>query len=583
MSVNIKGLMGMKLIWGATVGTALIFIFVGILFWGGFNWAMEMTNTEEFCIGCHEMKDNVYEEYKSTVHYSNRSGVRATCPDCHVPKEWTYKIMRKIQASNELWHKMLGTIDTREKFQEKRLELAKNEWARMKKTDSRECRNCHNFEYMSSPLQKPRARKQHTNAMQRGQTCIDCHKGIAHHDVRELLSEEELDALEAPNPERAKPEGHLREAMNDYQRAMEEKEKNGGSKAQKCPAPNPSAAPLTEPCENPSGEGSADAGASAGGFGLDWSAAPERTITLMYPGNASMEWILGKRHGGKNAFKSGDRCVDCHDEEMDVVGENVVTGANKYLEKKEGIPGKRGSIPVSVQALYDDADLYLKFQWPDAEHVAMADIEGGKMDPENAMKLAFMLSSDDVEYAAQSGCWGTCHHDARSMPDTPEAGALSDISAQLNVDNGVTKYIKESRSKINTKTRGGKKLGGWDKLLDEEEIKTAMNDGLIMDLVRYKSGSKTVEDGFILAERVMEGGQGAEVNAVLSGGYWTVEVKRKLQSDQLGDVSLATDQLYNFGFAIHDDYTNARFHHVSLGYKIGFDNADAEVNAVRVK
>ncbi|HRE18510.1 MAG TPA: NapC/NirT family cytochrome c, partial [Rhodocyclaceae bacterium] len=65
--------------------TTLGVIFVlGILFWGGFNTAMEWTNREEFCISCHEMKDNVYQEYRNTIHYSNRSGVRATCPDCHV-------------------------------------------------------------------------------------------------------------------------------------------------------------------------------------------------------------------------------------------------------------------------------------------------------------------------------------------------------------------------------------------------------------------------------------------------------------------------------------------------------------------
>ena len=57
----------------------------GIIFWGGFNTALEMTNREEFCISCHEMKDNVYAEYKNTIHYQNRTGVRATCPDCHVP------------------------------------------------------------------------------------------------------------------------------------------------------------------------------------------------------------------------------------------------------------------------------------------------------------------------------------------------------------------------------------------------------------------------------------------------------------------------------------------------------------------
>ncbi|MCK4675680.1 MAG: NapC/NirT family cytochrome c [Gammaproteobacteria bacterium] len=172
-----------------TLGTLLIVGFVsGIIFWGGFNTAMEMTNNEEFCISCHEMEDNVYQEYKQTIHYSNRTGVRATCPDCHVPKEWNHKIVRKIQASNELLHKALGTIDTREKFESKRLELAKHVWKAMEDTDSRECRNCHNFEFMDFGEQGRRAVKAHAEGLDAGKTCIDCHKGIAHelpdmHDV----------------------------------------------------------------------------------------------------------------------------------------------------------------------------------------------------------------------------------------------------------------------------------------------------------------------------------------------------------------------------------------------------------------
>ena len=152
----------------------------GILFWGAFNTAMEWTNREEFCITCHEMYDNVYVEYRNTVHYQNRTGVRATCPDCHVPKEWTHKMIRKVQASKELWHKILGSIDTPEKYNAKRAELASREWARMKRTDSRECRNCHNFEFMDFAEQNSRSGNHHQVGLSAGMTCIDCHKGVAH-------------------------------------------------------------------------------------------------------------------------------------------------------------------------------------------------------------------------------------------------------------------------------------------------------------------------------------------------------------------------------------------------------------------
>lgn len=153
----------------------------GVIFWGAFNTALEVTNTEAFCTSCHEMRDNVYEELSHTIHFSNRSGVRASCPDCHVPHDWTDKIARKMQASKEVWGKIFGTINTRQKFLEHRLELAQHEWARLKANDSLECRNCHSSVAMDFSRQAPRAAEMHSTYLVTGEaTCIDCHKGIAH-------------------------------------------------------------------------------------------------------------------------------------------------------------------------------------------------------------------------------------------------------------------------------------------------------------------------------------------------------------------------------------------------------------------
>jgi len=159
--------------------------FGGIIFWGGFNTGMEATNQLSFCIGCHEMRDNVYKEYQETIHYSNRTGVRAICSDCHVPHAWTPKIIRKIQASKEIWGKLTGYVDTPEKFEAHRMELATHEWERMKAANSQECRNCHSFDAMSSDKQKQSVYSKHMKAKADGQTCIDCHKGIAHHLPKE--------------------------------------------------------------------------------------------------------------------------------------------------------------------------------------------------------------------------------------------------------------------------------------------------------------------------------------------------------------------------------------------------------------
>ncbi len=153
----------------------------GIVFWGGFNTALELTNTEGFCISCHEMRDNVYAELQTTVHYANASGVRASCPDCHVPHAWTDKVARKVQATKELWGTIFGVIDTPEEFEAHRLAMATREWSRLKANNSLECRNCHSSESMDISLQSARAAEAHETFLLTGEkTCVDCHKGIAH-------------------------------------------------------------------------------------------------------------------------------------------------------------------------------------------------------------------------------------------------------------------------------------------------------------------------------------------------------------------------------------------------------------------
>jgi cytochrome c-type protein NapC len=161
-------------------GTALLVLVVSGLLLAGGAAGLAWTNTEKFCIGCHEMRDNVYAEYKGTVHDANRTGVRAVCSDCHVPREPVPMLKRKVAATFELWGHLVGKIDTKEKFEKHRLELAQRVWTTMKNNDSHECRNCHNMGSMKVSAQKPWALPLHQGAMKQGQTCIDCHKGIAH-------------------------------------------------------------------------------------------------------------------------------------------------------------------------------------------------------------------------------------------------------------------------------------------------------------------------------------------------------------------------------------------------------------------
>lgn len=535
-------LLRMKILGASIFGAAAIFI-GGIMFWGAFNTAMEATNTLGFCINCHEMKDNVYQEYVKTIHYTNRSGVRAACSDCHVPKDWVHKFVRKIQASGEVFHWLMGTVNTPEKFDAKRFQLAKRVWETMKSTDSRECRNCHAFDQMNPAMQKQRAKKQHENAQAEGGTCIDCHKGIAHKPVHHLLEQEE------------------------EQKAAAEAAK----KAAAAPAPAAASAPAPAPAQAPAAGGAALPPVT--GKAVDWAKVAEAKTVLFYPGQTAIEWVLtGTDHGGTRAFKKGDRCFECHSNETADMGAKMVSGSKAEATP---IPGKRAAIPLSIKAAYDSDNLYMRFEFPAGGHNDVPFAKGGNMDPENEIKLAMMIDGGKVDMAARSGCWTSCHSDARDMPTAPAAGALAAAKGIDTKAGYVTKYVPESRTQFDTSKRDN-----WDKVKPQAELDALLAAGTFLDLTRYKSSGAS-EQGYVLAERVLKPGNDVAYSGKKEGDKWVVTMIRRLKATQPGEVSLVPGQSYSVGFAVHDDYTAGRFHHVSVDLKLGLD-AEGEIKASKM-
>ena len=588
-------------LWGVPITGGAAFFALGIIFWGGFNTAMEATNTMTFCISCHEMESTVYQEYKKTIHYQNRTGVRATCSDCHVPKEWVHKVVRKVEATRELYHKALGSISTPEKFEAKRLDLAKNVWRVMKATDSRECRNCHTIDSMNPEFQRPRARKQHKSAMEVGQTCIDCHKGIAHKNVRDLMPEDELEALEKPDPRfafsplpRIFVDGlkrvEAKEAAEEAKKLAEYAESEADVKARiKAAVDTAVAAASVGKAAASSPASGAPAPQKASGAGPAWDNVKVSNVTLFYPGQSSFEWVqTGKDHGGARAFlKGGDRCVTCHLKEVKDMGAKIVSG--EKLEPTP-IPGKRAYIDVKVQATYDADNLYLRFRWKNKKHIPVPFVEGGKMDPKNQVKLAIMIAENGegdepkVELVTRAGCWAACHIDSRYMPQQPKPEDMAkfpEVTKRLVLeDGGITKYIKSSRTKIEIQGRRGKTRGGWNNLKSDEELDELLKLGSYLDLYRYNSG-EDAENGHVAASRTMKDKLEFSAQGKLTGNMWEVTMSRPLKSDTPGDIPIEPGKLYTVGFAIHDDYTDARFHHVSLEYWLGLDNPEAEINVVK--
>ncbi|WP_239988538.1 ethylbenzene dehydrogenase-related protein [Paramagnetospirillum kuznetsovii] len=305
---------------------------------------------------------------------------------------------------------------------------------------------------------------------------------------------------------------------------------------------------------------------------INWAAVPATKTVLFYPGQTSIEWILtGTDHGGLRAFKKGDRCFECHSEETADMGAKMVSGAKA---EKTPIPGKRASVPLTVKAAYDADNLYMRFEFPIGAHADVPFAKGGKMDPDNEIKLAMMIDAGKVDMAARSGCWTSCHSDNRDMPTAPAATALGGAKGIDTKAGYVTKYVPESRTQFDTAKRDN-----WDKVKPQAELDAMLKNGTFLDLTRFKSSGAS-EQGYILAERVLKPGADVAYSGKKEGDKWVVTMARALKSTQPGSVALEAGKSYTVGFAVHDDFAAGRFHHVSVDLKLGLD-AEGEIKAVK--
>ena len=163
-------------------------IFIGGLMIGAaalatFDGVMYLTSTDEFCgSSCHEMSVPLA-TLQQTGHYSNSHGVNVGCADCHIPSEFGPKMLRKIEASREVWGHFTGLIDTPGKYAAHQPAMRERELARMRANDSQECRNCHRVEQMDFAAQSRAVRRYHRAMESRGKTCVDCHADAGHPDL----------------------------------------------------------------------------------------------------------------------------------------------------------------------------------------------------------------------------------------------------------------------------------------------------------------------------------------------------------------------------------------------------------------
>jgi hypothetical protein len=264
----------------------------------------------------------------------------------------------------------------------------------------------------------------------------------------------------------------------------------------------------------------------------DWSKVTERKVKLFYPGQSSLEWVMNKAdHSAVPDIVDKKRpCAKCHEGDANDVGNAIAAGKpvgqSKTVLEPKPISGKAGWIPVVFKAAHDGDKVYFRFEWTPPQ------LTGTKMDKKNEVKVTMLFDGGGtVEGAELNGCWSTCHTDLRTMKDAK--------------DDKKTKYIKDGD----------------------------LASGKFYDLIQFRSGKgEKPVDGYVTDKRYMEGGKGLiKAEGVKDGNKWVVTFERSLAGGGKGDHAITPDKIYNFGFAIHEDFTEARYHYVSLGYQFGLD------------
>lgn len=275
----------------------------------------------------------------------------------------------------------------------------------------------------------------------------------------------------------------------------------------------------------------------------DWSKVAPIKMTLFFPGQASLEWVMNERDhsAALDIVNRGRSCAKCHRGDANETGDKIVkgqaVGSSKSVLEPKPMAGKAGSIPVQFRATHDGNNIYFRVEWVSPQ--------GGsdKMDANNEVKLTMMFDGGGtVDGANQNGCWATCHNDLRSMKNA--------------TDDKKTKHIK------------GADLG----------------KGVFMDLIQFRSGKgEKPLDGYVADQRVMEGGKGLiSAEGKKEGNKWIVTFERQLAGGGSGDHVIAAGKNYNFGIAIHEDYASARYHYVSLGYQFALDEQGPEKSQINV-
>ncbi len=288
----------------------------------------------------------------------------------------------------------------------------------------------------------------------------------------------------------------------------------------------------------------------------DWSKIKGNDIMLFYPGQASWEWVLTD-HSASKSVKKGTPCLECHKGEEKDMGALLVSG--KKMEPTP-IKDKPGSIKANVKFAHDQNHLYVHIEWPASNFHS-----GNKMDPDYADKIAVMFADGNIKEATIAGCWGACHDDATQM-----ASAAPNDKRKL--------YLTASRAKLT-------RHGGGDNLVSESELAALQTKGQFMEYWQAKLNdgkAALASDGYVLEKRHRNDNPQVAAKAELKGGTWSVTLSRPLAASGPYRKSFTPGTTYYVGFALHDDYTEGRYHYLSFGRSLSLDQGDSDFIAPNI-
>lgn len=290
---------------------------------------------------------------------------------------------------------------------------------------------------------------------------------------------------------------------------------------------------------------------------IDWSGVEGKDIVLFYPGQASWEWALTESdHSGAPKFRGGKNCKECHEGEQKKIGDLIVSG--KKVEPTP-IAGKPGSLTLNVKTAHDGERLYVRLEWAGAPQPS-----GTKMDPDYESRVTMMFDDGHVKEATRAGCWGTCHDDAIGMASAP-AGME------------ITKYLAASRTSLT-------RQGGGENYKPQSDLDVLLGQGSFMEYWQAKlnPGQPTVAvDGYILDKRHKNDAPAVAAEAEFGDGKWVVVLSRALKAPGPNHKDIVPGTTYTVGFAVHDDYTEHRFHFVSFENTLVLDQGEADFVVVK--